>query len=214
MVKVNGAVVREMGLRVSAKDMVEVNGKRLTPLDHEYILLNKPTNTITTTSDEDDRQIVLDLVDDETIQSSGVFPVGRLDRNTVGVLLLTNDGDLAHRLMHPSYEVEKLYHVRTKEPILPHQLDQLKQGVEVEGVQMKMDEIAYLDPKKRNELGIRLHEGKNRQIRRMLEAIGHKTAYLERVNYAGLTTIGVRRGKWRRLTSNEIRRLRRLVKLK
>ena len=213
-VKVNGKIVREMGIRVGPKDIVEVNGLRLNPLDYEYILLNKPRNTITTNSDESGRQIVLDLIEDESIKSSGVFPVGRLDRNTMGVLLITNDGELAHRLMHPSYEVEKLYKVKTKEPVQPHQLEQLKAGVVVDGESFNLDEIAYLNPPRQDELGIRLHEGKNRQIRRMLEAVGHETAYLERVNYAGLTTTGVRRGKWRRLNSTEIRRLRRRVKLK
>lgn len=213
-VKLNGEVVTQMGIRVSASDVVEVGGNRITPLDHEYILLNKPSNFITTNSDEKDRKIVLDLIEDQKIKDSGVFPVGRLDRNTVGILLLTNDGELAHRLMHPRFQIDKLYHVITESPVLSHQLAELKSGVEVDGEALNLDDVQYINLPKKNELGIRLHEGKNRHIRRMLAAVGHESISLERVQYAGLSTEGVRRGKWRRLTKIEIKRLRRLVKLK
>ena len=213
-VKVNGDVVVEMGIKVSDKDIVEVNGNRITPLSHDYILVNKPRDVITSNKDEKDRRIVLDLIDDASLKQRGLFPVGRLDRNTLGVLLLTNDGELAHRLMHPRYEVTKLYAVRTKLKVHPEDLERLQKGVEIDGELFVMDEVAYLSASDKRELGVSLHEGKNRHIRRMLEAIGHDVARLERVKYAGLTTKDVRPGKWRRLNQAEIRRLRRVVKLR
>ena len=213
-VRINGEVVTQMGVRVGKDDVVEVGGKRITPLKHEYLILNKPSNTITTNKDERGRKIILDLIEDERIKNSGVFPVGRLDRNTVGVLLVTNDGELAHRLMHPRFNIEKLYLVRTQQPVQPHELELMMKGVLIEGETYKADMVKYIDTRQKTELGIRLHEGKNRHIRRMLESLGHKTVYLERVRYAGLSAEGIRRGKWRRLTPVEIKRLRRLVKLK
>lgn len=214
LVRVNGEVVTAMGVKVTDQDVVEVNGERITPLTYEYLLLNKPTDVITTNQDEKDRTIVIDLIEDEELKSKGLFPVGRLDRNTTGVLLITNDGELAHRLMHPSYEIEKLYVARTKRNVQPHELDKLRAGVDIEGERYQMDEVAYVNLPSHNQLGIRLHEGKNRHIRRMLEALGHKVVRLERVSYAGLTTTNVRVGKWRRLKPNEVRKLRRLVKLR
>lgn len=213
-VKINGRVVTEFWTQVTPEDEVEVNGTRITRSEKVYILLNKPRHTITTTNDEKGRDTVMDLVDIPEAEIAGVFPVGRLDRDTQGVLLLTNDGNLGHRLMHPSYEIEKLYIVRTKEAIKPHQLEQLQQGVRLEDGLAKADMAIYTQSNSQHELGIKLHEGRNRQIRRMLEAIGHEVTYLERVEYAGLTSKGVRRGKWRRLESHEVKRLRRLVKLR
>ena len=213
LVKINGSVVKELGTKVSSGDVVEVNGSRITPLNYEYLLLNKPSDVITTNNDDRGRKIVLDLIEDETIKQVGVFPVGRLDRNTVGVLLVTNDGELAHRLMHPSYNIEKLYVAKTKTPVTQEELDKMAEGIKIEGETYKVDRVEYIDSSRRNELGIRLHEGKNRHIRRMLESLGHKTVHLERVRYAGLTTKGIRRGRWRRLEQVEIKRLRRLVKL-
>ena len=213
-VKVNNKVVTELGTQVAGRDVVEVNGKRITPLKYEYLLVNKPSDVITTNSDERGRKIILDLIEDEELKKVGVFPVGRLDRNTVGILLVTNDGELAHRLMHPSYNIEKLYIARTKEAVSEEDLFKMKQGITIDGEVYKVDKVDYTDRASQSELGIRLHEGKNRHIRRMLEALGKKTVYLERVRYAGLTTRGVRRGRWRRLEQAEIMRLRRLVKLK
>ena len=214
LVKVNGKVVREFWTQVNPEDEVEVNGAVITLSNKVYILLNKPRHTITTTSDERGRDTVIDLVDLPEAEMAGVFPVGRLDRDTQGVLLLTNDGNLGHRLMHPSYEIEKLYIVRTRDAIKPHQLDQLQHGVDLEDGISKADMAIFTQPNSHYEIGIKLHEGRNRQIRRMLEAIGHEVTYLERVEYAGLTTRDVRRGKWRRLEPHEVKRLRRLVKLK
>ena len=213
-VKLNGETVKELGVRVTNKDVVEVGGSRITPQSFEYVLVNKPTDIITTNNDEKGRKILLDLVDNKKLKEKGLFPVGRLDRNTVGVILVTNDGELAHRLMHPSYEIEKLYKVRTKEQVKETDLEKMLEGVDVEGEIYKADKVEYLKPEKHNELGIRLHEGKNRHIRRMLEALNYTVSYLERVQYAGLTSMGIRRGHWRRLKPVEIKRLRRLVKLK
>lgn len=213
-VRVNGAPVTEYWYQVKPGDRVEVSGDVISPQPFVYILLNKPKDTITTTDDERDRRIVLDLLSIGQEEKEGLFPVGRLDRDTTGVLLLTNDGDLAHRLMHPSYEVDKLYRVRTRQSIKPHQLDQLRSGVELDDGLAKADRVAYVQPEDHHEIGLKLHEGRNRQIRRMLEALGHEVVELERVRYAGLTADGVRRGKWRRLEAFEVGRLRRLVGLK
>ncbi|MFK7846560.1 MAG: pseudouridine synthase [Rhodothermales bacterium] len=213
-VKVNGVVVTEMGIKIAQGDAVEVNGNLISAVTHDYILMHKPTNIITSNQDDRERRIVLDLIEDEKLKKKGLFPVGRLDRNTTGVLLITNDGELAHRLMHPKYEIQKLYIVRTKENVQPHELEKLQIGVDINGETYRMDEVAYMNLPKHNELGVSLHEGKNRHIRRMMESLGHKVTRLERVRYAGLTTEDVRPGKWRRLDSVEIRRLRRLVKLR
>ncbi len=213
-VKVNGSVVTEMGTKVQATDEVAVGGRVISPRGFVYILLNKPTDTITTTDDPQGRQTVLDLLTVDAEEKEGLYPVGRLDRDTTGVLLLTNDGELAHRLMHPRYEIDKLYVVRTKEPVKPHQLEKLQKGVKLEDGVAAADQAAYVALPDHHQIGLKLHEGRNRQIRRMLEVIGHEVESLERVNYAGLTADGVRRGKWRRLQPHEARRLRNLVKLK
>ena len=214
-VKVDGAVVTELGTRVSEGATVEVGGRVISPRDHHYILLNKPVHTITTTSDERGRDTVMDLLDGLPNKDAlGLFPVGRLDRDTVGVLLLTNDGELANRLMHPRYETEKLYVVRTKEAVKPHEIDRLREGIPLEDGLAKADRVTYVAPPNHHEIGLQLHEGRNRQIRRMMEALGHEVEHLERVRYAGLTTEGLRRGRWRRLTPHEVGALRRRLKLR
>ena len=214
LVKINGEVVREFGYRVAPGETVEVNGKVISPQDTMYILLNKPKDVITTTSDEHGRQTVMDLVNIPEEELQGLFPVGRLDRDTVGVLLLTNDGELAHRLMHPRYEVEKLYLVRTRDSIKPHELEQLQRGIKLDDGIARADQIAYTNLPDHHEVGVMIHEGRNRQIRRMFDSLGHDIVSLERVNYAGLTCDDVRRGKWRRLFPHEVQRLRNMVKLK
>ena len=213
-VSVNGALVKEMGIRVSEADEIVVGGRLISPRRHVYILLNKPKDTITTTDDPKDRHTVMDLINLPDKEKNGLFPVGRLDRDSVGVLLLTNDGDLAHRLMHPSFEIDKLYRVRTRKPVKPHELDQLRKGVELDDGLATADEAAYVALPDRHEIGLSIHEGRTRQVRRMFEALGHDVVTLTRVQYAGLTAQGVRPGKWRRLEGQEVRRLLRLVKLK
>ncbi|MEP0545799.1 MAG: pseudouridine synthase [Rhodothermales bacterium] len=211
-VSVDGVVVTEMGTKVDPSQRVEVDGQVIQQQVFDYVLLNKPKDTITTVDDDRDRGIVMDLLDDEA-RAHGVVPVGRLDRDTTGALLLTNDGDLTHRLMHPRYAVEKLYLVRASSPVKPHDLEQLRTGIELEDGLAKADRATYVgdDPR---EIGLALHEGRNRQIRRMMEALGYDVHRLDRVQYAGLTVDKVRRGQWRRLTPSEVNRLRRSVGLK
>ncbi len=212
LVKVNGDVVTQMGSKVSRTDRVEVNGRRVVPADREYILLNKPKDTITTTDDEKGRTSVIDLLPADEFSASGLFPVGRLDRHTTGALLLTNDGDLAHRLMHPSYGVFKQYLVHTEKPIEEQELVQLGRGIELEDGVAKADRVSYLEGDQ-HVLVMAIHEGRNRQVRRMIEALGNTVTSLDRVRYAGLTTRGIRKGKWRRLSRKEVSTLYRQVKL-
>ena len=211
-VVVNGDVVTEMGVKVEPSDRVEVEGRVIHPKQFDYVLLNKPKDTITTVDDDRDRQIVMDFIDEQA-HRRGVVPVGRLDRDTTGVLLLTNDGDLTHRLMHPSYSVEKLYLVTTTAPVKPHDLGRLRDGIQLEDGPAKADRVAYAGDHT-NKVGLALHEGRNRQVRRMMEALGYRVAKLDRVQYAGLDAGDLQRGAWRRLTPSEINRLRRSVKLK
>ena len=213
-VRVNGEVVTDFSTRVTSSDAVEVAGRVISRQSLRYILLNKPADVITTTSDDRGRETVLDLLALPDDEAQGLFPVGRLDRNTVGTLLVTNDGELAHRLMHPSFEVDKVYVVRTKEAVKPHELDALRKGIQVDDETLAAERASYVDASNHHEVGLLLHEGRNRQVRRMFEALGHEVAHLERVSYAGLTTEGIRRGRWRELTSHEVRKLRRLVRLK
>jgi 23S rRNA pseudouridine2605 synthase len=175
------------------------------------VLLNKPRDTITTTDDERDRRTVMDLLDAK-VRMKGVVPVGRLDRNTTGVLILTNDGDLTHRLMHPRYEVEKLYQIEVDRNVSADDLERLVTGVDLEDGPAKADQVTFLDAPHR--VGMSLHEGRNRQVRRMFEALGYEVQKLERVSYAGLSTEGLGRGKWRLLEPHEVNHLRRSVKLK
>ncbi len=212
-VAIDGEPVTEHGTRVQEGQTVSVDGEPIALQPFTYILLNKDKDTISTTDDPRGRDTVLDLVDVPKEEKNGLFPVGRLDRNTTGVLLLMNDGDLAHRLMHPRYEVAKVYFLRTRKNVKPHEIDRLRRGIELEDGTARADEVAYLDPRVKNELGIELHEGRNRQIRRMMERLGHDVVHLERVNYAGLTTEGVPRGQWRRLGRREVKALRRQVGL-
>jgi len=209
-VRVNGEVVHEYWYHVKKGDQISVNGKEISPQQFLYILLNKPRDTITTVKDQKGRRTVLDLIKIDG-GTSGLFPVGRLDRNTTGVLLLTSDGDLGHRLMHPSFQVPKQYLVRTKDPVRPDHLDQLQRGIVLEDCTAVCDRAVYVQTGNSNEIGIELHEGKNRQIRRMFEALDHEVVTLERVSYAGLTTRSLRRGKWRELGKKEIRKLYRMV---
>jgi len=214
LVKINGAVVREYWHPVGPGDVVEVNGRIISPRRFVYLLLNKPKDTITTTHDERGRSTVMDLVQTASDEHEGLYPVGRLDRDTTGILLLTNDGELAHRLMHPRYNITKRYVVRTRAAVKPHEIDQLRRGVDLEDGPAKADQAAYVNLPDHHEVGLEIHEGRNRQIRRMFEALGHEITALERVTYADLTSAGVRRGKWRKLFPYEVQRLRNLVHLK
>jgi len=212
-VTINDNVVTELGTKVERNDKVVVAGSRLHIEEPLYLLLNKPRDTITTVSDEKDRRTVMDLVDGERFKGKGLFPVGRLDRDTTGALLITNDGELAHRLMHPRWTVSKIYAVRTERTVSSADLDRLTQGVELDDGPAAALRAGYLAETDKHEIAIEIHEGRNHQVRRMMEAIGHKTETLDRIRFAGLDLHGLRRGKWRRLKPQEIRKLRRLVRL-
>ena len=212
-VKVNGEVTTEMGVQVSPDDRVEIDGQPVRPTDLAYILLNKPTDTITTVTDDRGRQTVMDLVAIPDRIKSALFPVGRLDRQTTGALLLTTDGDLAHRLMHPSYGAVKLYIVTVNEALTELDVDRLKNGVELDDGPARADHAAFVGSDKRD-VGLQLHEGRNRQVRRMMEALDRRVVALDRIGYAGLDLDGLRRGRWRRLEPHEVNTLRRSVKLK
>ena len=212
-VAVDGERVTEHGTRVYQGETVTVDDEEVTLPGLEHILLNKPKDTISTTEDQKDRQTVLDVVGVPENNPSGLFPVGRLDRNTTGVLIITNDGDLAHRLMHPRYEVSKIYYVRTQKTVKPHEIDQLRRGVELDDGPAAADQVAYLDPHTKTDVALELHEGRNRQIRRMMETLGHDIVQLERAKYGTLTTGTLQRGEWRRLTYEEVSALRQLVDL-
>lgn len=217
-VRVDGKVVTEMGTKVAPNAEVEVDGKPIAPAGLVTLLLNKPSDTITTTDDDRGRRTVMDLIDIDDRNQAALFPVGRLDRGTTGLLLLTTDGKLAHRLMHPRYEVEKVYVVTTAKPVAAEQLDQLRSGVSLDDGPAAADHAGYVDPEaagiERTRVALQIHEGRNRQVRRMMEALGHEVTALERIRYAGLTLDGVKRGRWRRLTPHEVNTLRRSVKLK
>ena len=212
-VKVNGEVVREMGYRLSATDKVTFNDKRITPDKKVYILINKPKDCITTTSDERDRRTVLDLVRDAYDQISSLtkprlFPVGRLDRNTTGVLLITNDGELTQNLTHPSKEIKKIYHVVLDKKVIQEDLERIQHGVVLEDGIAEVNEVVYADDKNKNEVGIQIHSGKNRIVRRIFESLGYEVVKLDRIYFGGLTKKNLARGKWRFLNETEIIRLK------
>ena len=206
-VKVNGTVVAEPGYKINPTDEVIVNGKKIQPVkDLVYILLNKPKDYITTTDDEKGRRTVLDLIRNATREK--VYPVGRLDRNTSGVLLLTNDGDLTQKLTHPSNEIKKVYAVTLDRPLAKNDFEAIIQGVALEDGLAKVDALGYTDPKDKMQVGVEIHSGKNRIVRRIFEHLKYDVKNLDRVIFAGLTKKNVDRGKWRFLTEKEVRDLK------
>lgn len=209
LVKVNGKIITQMGYIVKPDDVVQFDDRRIYPEKPVYILLNKPKDYITTTSDEKGRKTVLDLVKD--CGASRLFPVGRLDRNTTGLLLLTNDGELAERLTHPRRRVEKLYKVVLDKNLKPEDLNKLRtEGVQLEDGPFKPDAVEYVENAPRNTLGVLIHSGRNRIVRRMFEALGYQVVKLDRVVFAGLTKAKLPRGHWRHLTPAEVARLKKL----
>jgi len=206
-VSVNGKPVTEPGTKVLPTDLVKVNGKKVTmSRNFVYILLNNPKDYITTTDDPEGRKTVLDLTRQATTER--VFPVGRLDRNTSGVLLLTNDGDLAQKLAHPKHEIKKIYHVVLDNPLTKADFDKIAAGVTLEDGIAYVDALAYADVKDKTQIGIEIHSGRNRIVRRIFEQLGYDVRGLDRVMYAGLTKKNVQRGKWRFLTEKEVRILK------
>jgi 23S rRNA pseudouridine2605 synthase len=211
LVKVNGVVITEPGHKVTEKDKIIFNGKPL-QIQHElvYILLNKPKDYITTSEDPQGRKTVMDLIKGNIPQR--VYPVGRLDRNTTGVLLLTNDGDLTQKLSHPSYQVKKIYEVTLDKPLEKADFQQLLKGVVLEDGFIAPDALGYADPKNKKVIGIEIHSGRNRIVRRMFEHLGYDVKGLDRVLFGNLTKKNVDRGKWRYLNEKEIRLLKYLNK--
>lgn len=209
-VKVNGKVTTELGSKVKHGDKVEVEGQTLSLEPFTYILLNKGKDTISTTDDEKNRNTVLDAVEDAT--GHRVYPVGRLDRNTMGLLILTNDGDLAHRLMHPSYRVKKTYEVTTDRQLNEAELREMLRGIELEDGPAKPAEVKEV-VNLPNTIQISVFEGRNHLIRRMISYFGAEVTKLKRIRYAGLNDKDIRVGRWRFLRQKEINDLRRLVKL-
>lgn len=209
-VTVNGKIVTEMGFKVKRKDSVVVDGEKISLEPFVYLLLNKPKNTITTTDDDKGRNTVLNEIESAT--GYRVYPVGRLDRNTTGLLILTNDGDLAHRLMHPSYKVRKTYEVETARELMESELSAFSAGVELEDGKAKGHNIKKFADL-RNTFQISVFEGRNRLIRRMVEFHGTEVVKLKRIEYAGLNLKDVSMGRWRFLKQKEINNLRKVVKL-
>ena len=206
-VAVNGQTITEPGFKVSEKDDVSVQGKKITMSRNlVYILLNKPKDFLTTTDDPQGRKTVMDIVKKATQER--VYPIGRLDRNTTGVLLLTNDGQLAQKLSHPSYEIRKIYEVRLDKPLVKKDFDILMAGITLEDGFIQPDSLAYADPKDKSIIGIEIHSGRNRIVRRIFEYLGYDVRNLDRVMYAELTKKNVERGKWRFLTEKEVRLLK------
>lgn len=202
LVTVNGKVVTELGIKVDPrKDVVRYDDRSLKPEPFRYVLLNKPKDYITTMDDPGDRKTVMSLV--ESACKERIYPVGRLDRQTTGLLLFTNDGDLAKRLTHPKHEFSKLYHVETAEKVSGAHLDAIREGIKLEDGLIKADEISFVndDPK---HVGIRIHSGKNRIVRRIFEHFGYTVKKLDRVMFAGLTKKDLSRGRFRHLTETEV----------
>lgn len=206
-VEVNDEVVTQMGVKVKRSDKVVVEGQTLSLEKFVYILLNKPKDTITTTDDPRNRDTVMDKIEDAT--GKRVYPVGRLDRHTMGLLLLTNDGDLANRLMHPSYQVRKTYEVETERNLKDDELQKLGQGIELEDGTAKAHNIGRTT----DGFVLSIFEGRNRLVRRMVEYFGTEVSKLKRIEYAGLTLKDVKMGRWRYLREGEINGLRKMVKL-
>ena len=207
-VTVNGKTVTEMGFKVGPTDEVRFDDKLLTPEKKEYVLLNKPRNFITTTRDEKGRRTVMELIANAT--KSRLVPVGRLDRNTTGLLLFTNDGDLAKKLTHPKHQVKKIYHVVLNRNLSAADLNKIRKGLELEDGPIAVNEASYIQAAPKKEVGIEIHSGRNRIVRRIFEHLGYDVVRLDRVVFAGLTKKDLPRGHWRVLTPQEVINLRML----
>ena len=206
VVTVNGEVVTELGTKVLRSDEVKFHDQPVTMEKKVYVLLNKPKDYVTTSDDPQQRKTVMDLV--KGACEERIYPVGRLDRNTTGVLLLTNDGDLASKLTHPKFLKKKIYHVHLDHNVTAHDMQQIAEGVQLEDGEIKADAIEYASDTDKKQVGIEIHSGKNRIVRRIFESMGYKVVKLDRVQFAGLTKKNVKRGDWRYLTEEEVDRLR------
>ena len=206
VVSVNGEVVTELGTKIKRGDEVKFHDQTVSIERKIYVLLNKPKDTVTTSDDPQARRTVMDLV--KGACDERIYPVGRLDRNTTGVLLLTNDGDLASELTHPKYLKKKIYHVHLDKNLTKADMEQIAAGIQLDDGEIHADAISYTDDFKKDDVGIEIHSGKNRIVRRIFESLGYKVMKLDRVYFAGLTKKGLRRGEWRYLTEQEVNFLR------
>ena len=206
VVAVNGEIVTELGTKVLRSDEVKFRDQLVTLEKKVYVLLNKPKDYVTTSDDPQQRKTVMDLVKGACPER--IYPVGRLDRNTTGVLLLTNDGDLASKLTHPKFLKKKVYHVFLDKNVPVEDLQKIAEGVELEDGEVHADAIEYVDECEKTQVGIEIHSGKKRIVRRIFEALGYRVIRLDRVQFAGLTKKNVRRGDWRFLTEQEVDMLR------
>ncbi len=206
-ITVNGKVVTDLGTKVLPNDDVRYGKKRLSSEKKVYILLNKPKGYVTTVEDPHADQTVIDLIGDACTER--VYPVGRLDKSTTGVLLLTNDGDLTGKLTHPKYKRKKIYHVFLDKAVTRNDLEQIAAGVDIDGEIIAADAVSYADLDDKTQVGIEIHSGQNRIVRRIFEKLGYRVKKLDRVYFAGLTKLNLPRGKWRFLTDKEISMLKR-----
>ncbi len=200
-VSVNDKVVTELGFKVNPADTVRFDGRIISAEKKEYVLLNKPKNFITTTRDEKGRRTVMELI--ANASKARLVPVGRLDRNTTGLLLFTNDGDLAKKLTHPSHRIRKIYHVFLNKGLRQGDLEKIRKGLTLEDGPVQVDDIHYLETS-RKEVGVQLHSGRNRIVRRIFEELGYEVVRLDRVVFGGLTKKDLPRGHWRPLTQQEV----------
>jgi len=206
LITVNGKLVTELGVKVSSTDLVKYNGETLREEKKVYILMNKPKDYVTTVEDPHAKKTVLELV--RGACKERVYPVGRLDRNTTGVLLLTNDGEITKRLTHPRFEKLKIYHVYLNRNLKQGDMDKVASGITLEDGFIKADSISYADPVDKKQVGIEIHSGRNHIVRRIFESLGYEIAKLDRVYFAGLTKKNLRRGEWRFLSEKEIAMLK------
>ena len=201
VVTVNGEVVTELGSKVNVlNDDIRFNGERIRGEEKVYIVMNKPKGFVTTASDPHAEKTVMDLLKN---CSARVFPVGRLDKNTTGVLMFTNDGEIAERLTHPSYDKKKIYQVILDKPLAQEDYDKILEGISLSDGDIKADELEYIDAEDHRKLGIEIHSGKNRIVRRIFESLGYEVKALDRVYFAGLTKKGLKKGEWRYLSEGE-----------
>ena len=206
VVSVNGVVVTELGTKIKRTDEVKFHDETVSVERKVYVLLNKPKDCVTTSDDPQERKTVMHCVKDACKER--IYPVGRLDRNTTGVLLLTNDGDLASKLTHPKFLKKKIYHVYCDKNVTKADLDQIAAGITLEDGEIHADAISYASETDKKQVGIEIHSGKNRIVRRIFESLGYKVTKLDRVYFAGLTKKGLKRGDWRYLTEQEVNFLR------
>lgn len=206
VVTVNGQVVTELGTKVKRSDEIKFHDQNVSLEKKVYVLLNKPKDYVTTSDDPQQRKTVMDLV--KNVCPERIYPVGRLDRNTTGVLLLTNDGDLASKLTHPKFLKKKVYHVYLDKNVTAHDMQQIAEGITLDDGEVHADAIEYAHPTDKSQVGIEIHSGRNRIVRRIFESLGYRVVKLDRVQFAGLTKKNLRRGDWRFLTEKEVDMLR------